>query len=150
KSLMDLCQRVDGRTVNRKVLEALIKSGACDTFGKTRATLFAQIDHTLARAASIAHDRQRGQASLFGVFEENSDQPVEAEEENLLEWPQSEMLAAEKELLGFYVTGHPLTPYAAVLEKFSLTTVLTAAQLPNRSLTRIGGMITSVQQGISK
>src|SRR4030095_13886101 len=68
----------------------------------------------------------------------------------LPEWPQSELLAAEKELLGFYVTGHPLTPYAGILEKYSLTTTGTLAELPNRSLTRIGGMVTAVQQGISK
>src|SRR5206468_9388858 len=72
KSLSDLCQRVDTRTVNRKVLEALIKSGACDGFGQTRATLFAQIERTLARAASIAADRQRGQASLFGMLQEKA------------------------------------------------------------------------------
>ncbi len=150
KSLADLCQRVDGRTVNRKVLEALIKSGACDAFGETRATLFSQIDHTLSRAASLAHDRQRGQASLFGVFEENAKNPPDTSGPKLPEWPQSEMLAAEKELLGFYVTGHPLTPYTSLLEKYSLSNTSTAAQVENRALTRIGGMITAVQQGISK
>ena len=67
-SLSNLCERVDGRTVNRKILEALIKSGACDGFGQTRATLCAQIERTLGRAASIAADRQRGQSSLFGAL----------------------------------------------------------------------------------
>ena len=73
-SLANLCERVDGRSVNRKVLEALIKCGACDCLGQTRATLFAQIDRTLARAASIIADRQRGQASLFGALEDRSAQ----------------------------------------------------------------------------
>src|SRR4029079_8934892 len=59
-------------------------------------------------------------------------------------------LAAEKELLGFYVTGHPLTPFADILEKYSLTTTATAASVANRSVTRFGGMITAVQQGVSK
>jgi DNA polymerase-3 subunit alpha len=149
-SLSDLCQRVDGRTVNRKVLEALIKSGACDTFGETRATLFAQIDYTLARAASIALDRQRGQASLFGTLEEHASAAPADVIEKLPEWPQSELLAAEKELLGFYVTGHPLTPFADILEKYSLTNATAAAQVQKFTLTRLGGMITAVQQGISK
>ena len=70
KSLADLCERVDGRTVNRKILEALIKSGACDCFGETRATLVAQIERTLSRAASIVSDRQKGQSSLFGMMHE--------------------------------------------------------------------------------
>jgi DNA polymerase-3 subunit alpha len=150
-TLADLCQRVDGRTVNRKVLEALIKSGACDTFGETRATLFSQIDHTLARAASIAQDRQRGQASLFGMLEEQAPgTPAVEDLGRVPEWPQSELLAAEKELLGFYVTGHPLTPYSEILERYCLTNAAAAAQVANKMLTRLGGMITTVQQGISK
>jgi DNA polymerase-3 subunit alpha len=149
RSLADLCERVDGRTVNRKVLEALIKCGACDCLGQTRATLFAQTDRTLARAASIIADRERGQASLFGALEDRSAQRPE-DVASLPEWPEHELLAHEKELLGFYVTGHPLTPYAAILEKYALANTPTLAQLPNRSLTRIGGLIAAVQNGVSK
>jgi DNA polymerase-3 subunit alpha len=149
RSLADLCDRVDGRTVNRKILEALIKSGACDSFGETRATLFAQIERTLARAASIIADRQRGQSSLFGALEEKAP-PMPEAVRGLPEWPQHELLAQEKELLGFYVTGHPLTPYVPLLEKYALAKTSGLAQLPHRSLTRIGGLIAGVQQGISK
>jgi DNA polymerase-3 subunit alpha len=149
KTLAELCDRVDTRTVNRKVLEALIRSGACDTFGETRATLFSQIDRTLARAASAHQDRLRGQASLFGALEEKAGE-TEERIARLPEWPQSELLAAEKELLGFYVTGHPLTPYAPLLEKYCLHNSVTAAQVPPRQLTRVGGMIGAVQQGFSK
>jgi DNA polymerase-3 subunit alpha len=148
-SLSDLCERVDGRTVNRKILEALIKSGACDGFGQTRATLCAQIERTLGRAASIAADRQRGQSSLFGALEEKAP-PMPESISNLPEWPQHELLAHEKELLGFYVTGHPLTPFAPMLEKYALTNTAKLAELPNRSLTRIGGLIAAVQNGVSK
>ena len=138
-SLSDLCERVDGRTVNRKILEALIKSGACDGFGQTRATLFAQIERTLARAASILSDRQKGQSSLFGALEEKAP-PMPEAISDLPEWPQHELLAHEKELLGFYVTGHPLTPFAPILEKYALANTARLAELPNRSLTRIGGI----------
>jgi len=132
KSLSDLCERVDGRTVNRRILEALIKSGACDGFGETRASSLAQIERTLARAASIASDRQRGQSSLFGALEEKA-QSMPESIRNLPEWPQHELLAHEKELLGFYVTGHPLTPYVPILEKYALTNTAKLAELPNRS-----------------
>jgi DNA polymerase-3 subunit alpha len=148
-SLSDLCERVDGRTVNRKILEALIKSGACDAFGQTRATLCAQIERTLARAASILSDKQKGQSSLFGALEEKAP-PMPEAISNLSEWPQHELLAHEKELLGFYVTGHPLTPFAPILEKYALTNTAKLAELPNRSLTRIGGLIAAVQNGVSK
>ncbi len=149
KSLSDMCERVDTRAVNRKVLEALVKCGACDCFGVTRAGMFASIDRTLIRAANVAQDRQRGQSSLFGMLEESA--PPKSEQiANVAEWPQHELLAAEKELLGFYVTGHPLTPYVPLLEKFASTDTVTAAQLPSRTMTRIGGLISAVQQGFSK
>jgi DNA polymerase-3 subunit alpha len=148
-SLGDMCERVDGRSVSRKVLEGLIKCGACDCFGKTRATLFAQMDRTLARAASIIADRQRGQSSLFGTLEDRRTSEPEMET-SLPEWPDHEMLAQEKELLGFYVTGHPLTPYASILEKYSLANTKDLAQMQSRTLTRLGGMIAAVQHGFSK
>jgi DNA polymerase-3 subunit alpha len=148
-ALADLCERVDGRTVNRKILEALIKSGACDVFGQTRATLCAQIERTLSRAASILSDKQKGQSSLFGALEEKAP-PMPEAISNLPEWPQHELLAHEKELLGFYVTGHPLTPFAPILEKYALTNTAKLAELPNRSMTRIGGLIAAVQNGVSK
>src|SRR6185436_15985885 len=75
-SLTDLCERVDTRTLNRKVLEALIKCGACDGWGETRASLFAAIDRTLTRAASNAADRQRGQVSMFGMLEESTPRKI--------------------------------------------------------------------------
>jgi len=149
KTLSELCERVDGRSLGRKTLEALIKTGACDCFGQTRATLFAQIERTLARAASILSDKQKGQSSLFGALEEKAP-PMPEAISNLPEWPQHELLAHEKELLGFYVTGHPLTPFAPILEKYCLANTAKLAELPNRSLTRIGGMIAAVTHGFSK
>jgi DNA polymerase-3 subunit alpha len=148
-TLADLCERVDARAVNRKALEAFIKCGACDGFGETRATLFASLEHTLSRAASVNADRVRGQSSLFGMMEGKS-ATTGAPLHHHPEWPQHELLAAEKELLGFYVTGHPLTPYAPILEKFTLTTLAKLGELPARSLTRIGGMLSAVQHGVSK
>lgn len=149
ESLARMCERVDGRTVNRKILEGLIKSGACDCFGQTRATLFAQMDRTLARAASVIADRQRGQSSLFGELEQVSAALPKAET-GLPEWPERERLAHEKELLGFYVTGHPLDPCLPLLQRYALHDTQTLAQLPSRSMTRIGGIIAAVQNGVSK
>src|SRR5665213_1631824 len=149
KTLSELCERVDGRTLTRKPLEALIKTGACDSFGQTRATLFAQIERTLSRAASILSDKQKGQSSLFGALEEKAPAMPEAIS-NLPEWPQHELLAHEKELLGFYVTGHPLTPFVPILEKYALTTTTSAVSMPDQTMVRVGGLIGSVKTGISK
>jgi len=147
-SLQDLCARVDTRTVNRKVLEALVKCGACDTFGETRATLFANIDQALARGASLTQDRQRGQSSLFDMLAGEAAEPEPIA--RLPEWDESVMLAAEKELLGFYVTGHPITPYLPLLSRYALADTASAAQLPGRTMTRIGGLVGGMQQGFSK
>ena len=150
KSLSDLCERIDGRTVNKKVLEALIKCGACDSLGETRAGMFASLERVMGRAASNAADRARGQNSLFGMFSE-AEPPKSAEAvRQVAEWPQHELLAHEKELLGFYVTGHPMTPFAPLLQKYCLHNSTTAKTLPPRTLTRIGGMISALQQGVSK
>jgi len=149
KSLADLCERVDGRSLGRKTMEALIKTGACDCFGLTRATLFGMLERTMARAASTLADKQKGQGGFFDVLEDKA-RPVAETITNLPEWPQHELLAHEKELLGFYVTGHPLTPFAPLLQKFTLTTIAKLGELPNRTLTRIGGMVSAVQSGFSK
>jgi DNA polymerase III subunit alpha len=148
-SLMNLCERVDTRTVNRRVLEAMVKSGACDGFGETRATHLGLIDRALARASSLAADRQRGQASLFGHLEDGG-VATELPVGRLPELPHNDRLAAEKELLGFYVTGHPLMPYVPVLQRYGLATTASLTQLANRAMTRIGGLISAVQQGFSK
>ncbi|MBI1841782.1 MAG: hypothetical protein HYR88_13165, partial [Verrucomicrobia bacterium] len=149
-SLEDFCERVDLRVVNKRVLEALVRCGACDSLGANRATMFASIERTLARASSVAADRARGQTSLFGGAEAFSQPQTPNAGHALPEWPQHELLAAEKELLGFYVTGHPLTPYADLLGRFCLHDSITAKQLPSRSVTRIGGMVSTVQSGLSK
>jgi len=99
-SLAELCEQVDGRTLSRKVLEALIKCGACDSLGQTRATLFAQIERAMARAASVIGDRQRGQSSLFGALEEKASQ-VSDFSITLPEWPQQNFWPMRKICSGF-------------------------------------------------
>ncbi len=148
-SLLDLCQRVDGRTVNRKVLEGLIRSGSCDSLGLSRATLFSQIDQSLSRASSVAADKARGQSSMFDMMDEGEDplldQVVEVEE-----WPMEKRLADEKELMGFYISGHPLKPYQSIVDRYCLVNSTTMTELDDRTMTRAGGMVSAVQQGFSK
>ena len=152
KTLAELCDRADLRAVNRKVLEALIKAGACDGFGMTRASLVAQIERTLARATSAAADLARGQETLFGMLEtgNNKSDEIPAALRNLPEWPEAEKLAHEKELLGFYVSGHPLTPHLDTLDNYSTHKILELKELPGRTITRIGGVVSIVKRAISK
>ncbi|MFO1512524.1 MAG: DNA polymerase III subunit alpha [Verrucomicrobiota bacterium] len=148
-SLADMCERVDGRAVTRKTLEALIKTAPVTDSAKT-------VRRCLRRSNApwlgppVLFPTDKGQSSLFGVLEEKASAVMPEAISSLPEWPQHELLAHEKELLGFYVTGHPLTPFAPILEKYCLATTGKLAELPNRSLTRIGGLIAAAQHGISK
>ncbi|MGE3309423.1 MAG: DNA polymerase III subunit alpha [Limisphaerales bacterium] len=149
ESLPDLCERVDTRVVNRKVLEAFIRCGACDGLGGTRAWIFSQIDKALSRGQEAAQDRNRGQSSLFDML--NSQTPAPSgPPPDVPDWPLHERLSAEKELLGFYVTGHPLDPYRSLLETYSLTDTSRLASVPGRTITRLGGILGAVQLGFSK
>ena len=149
-SLEDLCERADSRTVSRKVLEALIKCGACDVFAETRAGLFARIDRAVARAAGVNQDKASGQGSLFDSLFGGPQPVATTASAPLPEWPESERLAAEKELLGFYVTGHPIMPYLPLLQTYALTDIAGLKQLANNTITRVGGLVTNVQQGNAK
>ena len=149
KSLLDLCERVDGRTVNRKVLEGLIRSGSCDSLGLSRATVFSQVDQSLSRAASLATDRARGQSSMFDMIEAQDD-PLKERIVELPEWPMEKRLIDEKELLGFYISGHPLNPYQTIIDRYCLKNSATMTELEDRTVTRVGGMISVVQSGFSK
>jgi DNA polymerase-3 subunit alpha len=149
KSLQEFCERVDTRSANRKVIECLIKAGACDSLGSNRATLWANLDHCLCRASAMAADKARGQSSLFDTFDA-APKAAPTKAVVLEEWPAGERLAAEKELLGFYVSGHPLEPFEAILRRYTLQTVEDLAGLANRSMARFGGLVGAVQQGVSK
>src|SRR4030095_5207691 len=103
----------------------------------------------LLSAANTSDIREGTQGGVAFVLKESNTTPAKSPTTNE-EWAQHALLAHEKELLGFYVTGHPLTPYAPILEKYTLTNMAKLGDLPNRSLTRIGGLIAAVSHGVSK
>jgi DNA polymerase-3 subunit alpha len=128
KSLFDFCSRVDPRRMNKKVIEALVKSGAFDFEGVARWKLCAGIDAALSAGSSAHADRQSGQKSLFGAmpavetrprYPETGDRVGDVEVE---EWPERVRLAAEKEALGFYITGHPLAGYEKEARRYASAT----------------------------
>lgn len=148
-SLFHLCESIDGRALNRKVLESLIKSGACDCFNETRSTLIHIIDTAMARASSIHQDRARGQSSLFDIIDIEDDDEL-LRYEKLPEWPRKQLLKEEKELMGFYVSGHPFEEYMQLSQQFSTHSMSELAQLKEKIVVRVCGLITSIQKGISK
>jgi DNA polymerase-3 subunit alpha len=149
KSFADFCERVDLRVVNRKVLESLVKCGALDSLGQPRAQTFAEIDFQLSRAGSLQRDRERGQAALFDVTPVNARRQATGKAPEV-EWSQGEMLAFEKELLGFYVTGHPLAQFAEILHRYELASTAQLAELQDGQRTRIGGIVSKLQMKTTK
>jgi DNA polymerase-3 subunit alpha len=151
RSLEDFCSRLDSRKINKKVVESLIKCGAFDFTHKYRSALFASIDEIMASAAASHRDRVSGQHSLFdslGVAESVSGKNGAVH--NVSPWPQAEMLAYEKELLGFYVTGHPLDEYRGVLETGKFVTVESLKELEDKSTVRLAGALASVDKRFTK
>jgi len=145
RSLFDFCQRLDPGTVNRAALESLIKAGAFDSLGARRARLFAAIDRAMQSGAAAAADRRRGQLGLFGDEEDQSDQAGTADLPDLPEWDRRDKLAKEKEVLGFYLSSHPLAEHLEKLATYCSHTTSEAAALNARSEVLLGGMVSSIK-----
>ncbi|NLE64497.1 MAG: DNA polymerase III subunit alpha, partial [Elusimicrobia bacterium] len=125
-SVYDLCRRVDTRTNNRKVLESLIKCGALDSFGVKRSQMMASLDEAMASGTKRQREEAVGQMSFFGMGEDNGGFSARAEVyPEMKEWPQPQILSFEKELLGFYLSGHPLERYEVERKLFTNATTAT-------------------------
>jgi DNA polymerase-3 subunit alpha len=122
-SIFEFCEKVDMHLLNRRVLESLIKGGAMDDFGH-RAQLMAVLDKAMERGQKSQRDAELGQHGLFGVFQQDESMNGHGDRlPNIPEWDEHQRLASEKEVLGFFITGHPLEKYREKLEDFrALTT----------------------------
>lgn len=145
QSIDDFCGRLDTKTVNRKTLEALVKCGAFDFMGRTRATMFAGIEKALQASLAAHRDRASGQVSLFDDLDLAPPPMLDGVVEP---WTRQETLAAEKELLGFYVTGHPLDDYLGSLENEKYMSIAAVKELDEKKplTVKIAGMLVSVDK----
>jgi DNA polymerase-3 subunit alpha len=109
KSIYEFCENVDLRLLNKRVLESLIKSGAMDSLGR-RAQVMAVLDRAMERAQKAQRDAESGQHGLFGVFQQESEVNNDRLPD-IPDWDEQARLAAEKEILGFFISGHPLEKY---------------------------------------
>jgi DNA polymerase-3 subunit alpha len=120
KDLYDLCKRVDLRKVNRRVLEALIRAGAFDTFDPNRAAHLAELPTVLKVAEQHGKMAETGQNDLFGLQEAGPEEDAIAAYSTYVEpWPEQERLNAEKQTLGLFLTGHPIAQYEAEISQFT-------------------------------
>jgi DNA polymerase-3 subunit alpha len=110
----EFCEKIDLRLLNKRVIESLVKAGALDSFGR-RAQLLAAVDKMMERAQKTQRDLEAGQAGLFGIFSAPAGDAKHDDLPNVPDMEESQRLAAEKEVLGFFVSGHPLDKYAEKL-----------------------------------
>jgi DNA polymerase III alpha subunit len=152
RTLDDFCARVDLRLVNRRVIESLIKAGAFDSLGLPRAHLLAQTDAALEAGQRVQRDRAEGQASFFDDLLPKAAVQTRVEPMAPLveEWPDDQRLAYEKEVLGFYVSGHPLTQFAPLVESLGVTTAADLASKGHGAKVTLMGHVAALKETATK
>lgn len=159
--LQDFCEGVENQ-INKRVMENLCRAGAFDCFGQRRSQIFAMLDEALGRAQQNLHDKASGQGSLFDLLPDaQKEDSLQLRPPDIPEWEPHELLSQEKELLGFYVTGHPLARYQEIIDTFQIHSPLEIQQWIEHSndngdnktsniVTRVGGIITAIDNKRSK
>jgi DNA polymerase III subunit alpha len=155
RDLFDFAARVDARRLNKGMLESLVQCGAFDSTlapaGITRARAFAAVDRALERSRSASRDRERGQTTLFGLFEaaashsDNGSSPLD-EYPDAPAWDRHETLRREKAALGCYVSGHPLLRYGNKLARLGAVAAGELARQPAWSAVSVAGMVENYQE----
>ena len=147
RALVDLCDRIDLRLCNKRVIESLVDAGACDSLGGHRAQLVAALDHAFGEAQVRQGERSSGQHGLFGEAT-----PLPAPSSPLPDvppWSEHDRLTREKAVLGFFISGHPLAKYRAEVELFGTRTTATLGTWTEQKVT-VAAVMTVVKRQTSK
>ncbi|MFH1709524.1 MAG: DNA polymerase III subunit alpha [bacterium] len=143
-SLLNFCERIDLKAVNKRVIESLIKSGAFDGIGR-RAALLKKLGAVLDRAAAIQRETSNGQSALFQMEAKRSF-PDEPEADDAAEFSPDELLRMEKEMLGLYISGHPLSSVKEYLEEQINTKALDISDRKEGEMVVVGGILSSCRK----
>lgn len=150
KSFMDFCERA-GSAVNSRMVEHLTRAGAFDSLGLRRSQLLAIAEPSMSYAQSMVKDRDSGQGSLFDLLDSAGQEEIfSIPIPDIPEFDENDILKSEKELLGFYVTGHPLAKYADLIKTFSTVKIRDLAEMPDNVGIRTGGIVKSFQRRLAK
>ncbi|HIO21307.1 MAG TPA: DNA polymerase III subunit alpha, partial [Nitrospirales bacterium] len=148
-TLTDVTRKVDGRKVNKRLLESLIRAGAFDSTGAKRSQLMAVLDRAMDEGMRAQREKEEGQTNLFATITSDAKAPPLALPA-IPEWDQQERLKWEKELVGFYITSHPLTPYASTLQRIATATSETIQDVADGKQVRLGGIVATCRQTTTK
>src|SRR6266513_946791 len=147
RSLIELCDRIDLRLCNKRVIESLIDAGACDSLGGHRAQLVTALDQSFGEAQVRQQERTSGQHALFG--EDTPAAPPRQTLPDVPPWSEHERLTREKAVLGFFISGHPLAKYRAEVELFGSRTTATLGMWSEQKVT-IAAVVTALKRQVSK
>jgi len=150
QSLFHFCENVDLRAANKQVLEALIKAGAFDKLGGNRAQMMAGLERAMENGASLQVDRANGQMSFFGETPDTDYSQDYRRLPHVAPWPEPQMLAYEKQVLGFYVTSNPLSHHAETINIYSTHNSSQLTEATQEKDVVIGGMITRIRYNLTK
>ncbi len=148
-SLFHFCENTDMRAVNRQVIDALIKAGAFDKLGGTRAQMAAGLDKAMQIGTTSQRDKSSGQMNLFGGGGEDSFEADSEQLPNVAAWSEKELLFFEKDVLGFYVTSNPLSRHGETIEAYSNSDTAKLHDYSGKEVV-IGGMITKIRHIVTK
>ncbi len=149
KTIFDICKNVDTRIVNKRCLENLVLAGALDSINKGRAALYASVENALSHAGKLKNSKISSGNSLFGGMEEE----VKTIEPKLTEckaWTQKFQLSKEREVIGFYMSEHPLRKYELEYKSFTTVHLGETEALENLDIVRVGGVITGLKTKMDK
>jgi DNA polymerase-3 subunit alpha len=149
-SLEDLAKRIDLRLVNKKVLESLIKCAALDEFKMPRAHMVAHLDKILDMSSRSQREQATGQLSFFDAEFKESPSLQIMNLPMIKEWPETQLLSFEKDMLGFYVSGHPLARYAGALKRFASSSILHLREHQDQEEIKIVGLIAKVKNTLTR
>ena len=147
KSIFDFCERVDPKDCNRATIETLIKAGAFDSMGGNRAQHMAVVEKAIQGGAAVLADKRRGQNMLFGEpeEEENQGEDSSAKLPEIPEFPEKSKLSMEREVIGMFLSAHPMEEYQQQLDRFCSHTSAQLKEVKDRSEVIVGGMISSIK-----
>jgi DNA polymerase-3 subunit alpha len=148
-TLLQFCENVDLRLLNKRVIESLIKAGAFDSLGARRSQHMAVLDRVMDLGQKRQRETDSGQHGLF-MGDANLEPPPPLDLPNVPDWTEAERLAGEKEVLGFYVTGHPLEKYMGRLASITRQDISSLEALPHESLVTLAGILTGLRVRPSK
>jgi DNA polymerase-3 subunit alpha len=147
--IFDFCCRLDSRVINRRLIESLNRAGAFVSTGWNRRQVEAMIDNAISEGQIAQREREMGQTSLFELMDSSSTSNSFHDKPELAEWPENEILAFEKEMLGLYVSSHPLARHGLTLERYSTIKVADLPNLREGQEVVIGGLVVTVKYHVT-